>query len=524
MEPIRKPHAGSTAMRLAMLLLFSLLACLIACSCSASQDDWQTCEVELSGGTGRASVQSPAQVRVEDDSITARVVWSSSDYDLMVVDGKEYMPVTTEGGSTFEIPVSAFDTEIPVQAETTAMSTPHMIDYTLRFDSSTLSGDKDEESNGGTTQDDALQGKASEPTTSLTSDFRNTDLQNDWQPSSQMDLQYAQEFTVDYYENGCKLVCTATSERYLIAPEGFDQSQLETLPEDVQTIVQPAENVYLAATNAPCLFDALGITDRVGMLSMTEKDCSVESFKQALGKGTMQFGGKYNAPDYELIVDKGCKLAIESTMINHNPEVKEKLEELGITVLTELSSYEPQALGRLEWIKLYGAIFDKEDQANAAFDEQARICQEASQNKTESPTVAFFYINSNGSAVTRMPGDYIAQMIGIAGGEYIFNGLGESEGANSTVTLEMESFFAQARDADVIIYNATIDGGVESLNELVSKNPLLGEFKAVKYYNVWCTDADMYQQMISTGEIVDEMNRIFAGTAEDDMEFFKKLD
>ena len=165
MEPIRKPHAGSTAMRLAMLLLFSLLACLMACSCSASQDDWQTCEVELSGGTGRASVQSPAQVRIEGDSITARVVWSSSDYDLMVVDGKEYMPVTTEGGSTFEIPVSAFDTEIPVQAETTAMSTPHMIDYTLRFDSSTLSGDKDEESNGGTTQDDALQGKASEPTT-----------------------------------------------------------------------------------------------------------------------------------------------------------------------------------------------------------------------------------------------------------------------------------------------------------------------------------------------------------------------
>ena len=85
MEPIRKPHAGSTAMRLAMLLLFSLLACLMACSCSASQDDWQSCEVALSGGTGRASVQSPAQVRVEDGSITARVVWSSSDYDLMVV-------------------------------------------------------------------------------------------------------------------------------------------------------------------------------------------------------------------------------------------------------------------------------------------------------------------------------------------------------------------------------------------------------------------------------------------------------
>lgn len=498
-----------------------LFACLLASACSAAGNDWQTCEVSLSGGTGRASVQSPAQLRIDGESITARIVWSSSDYDLMVVDGKEYKPITTEGGSTFEIPVRALDEDIAVQAETTAMSTPHMIDYTLRFDSSTLSGGEDGDD---ASEDDTLQGSVSEPTTTLSSDFRNTDLGNDWQPSSQMELQYAQDFTVDYYQNGCKLVCTATGERYLIAPDGFDTAQLETLPSGVQVIQQPAENVYLAATNAPCLFDALELVDAVSMLSMTAEDCSVESFKQALEAGTMEFGGKYNAPDYELIVDKGCKLAIESTMINHNPEVKEKLEELGITVLTELSSYEPEALGRLEWIKLYGAIFDKEDEADAAFEEQVQLSLDASQRETDSPTVAFFYINSNGSAVTRMPGDYIAQMIGMAGGEYIFNDLSDSQSANASVTLEMESFFAQTRDADVIIYNATIDGGVESLSELVAKNPLLGEFEAVKYYKVWCTDADMYQQMISTGEIVDEMNRIFAGTADDDMKFFKKLD
>lgn len=519
MERIRMGHAVCAAMRLTALLLASLLFCMLACSCSASDEAWQTCEVELSGGTGRVSVQSPAQVRVEGNAITARIVLSSSDYDLMMVDGTEYKPVSTEGGSTFEIPVSAFDTEIPVKAETTAMSTPHMIDYTLRFDSSTLSGDPADD-----TGESALQGSVSEPTTTLTSDFRNTDLGNGWQPSSQMELQYAEGFTIDYYENGCKLACTATGERYLIAPRGLDETQLQALPEDVQIIQQPAENVYLAATNAPCLLDAIDSVDAVSMLSMTAQDCSVESFKQALRSGDMEFGGKYNAPDYELIVEKGCKLAIESTMINHNPEVKEKLEELGITVLTELSSYEPEALGRLEWIKLYGAIFDKEDLADAAFEEQVRLSLDASQRKTESPTVAFFYINSNGSAVTRMPGDYIAQMIDMAGGEYIFNDLSDSQSANASVTLEMESFFAQTRDADVIIYNATIDGGVESLSELVAKNPLLGEFEAVKYYNVWCTDADMYQQMIDTGEIVDEMNRIFAGTADDDMKFFKKLD
>ena len=71
--------------------------------------------------------------------MTLTVVWSSSNYDLMVVDGVEYKPVNTEGNSTFEIPVTSIDEDLPLQAETTAMSEPHMIDYTLHFDSSTLS-------------------------------------------------------------------------------------------------------------------------------------------------------------------------------------------------------------------------------------------------------------------------------------------------------------------------------------------------------------------------------------------------
>ncbi len=97
-----------------------------------------TVEVELSGGSGKASVASPARLVVEDGSLTATVMWSSSNYDYMKVDGVQYFPVNTEGNSVFEIPVTVFDYRMPVLADTTAMSQPHEIEYTLYFDSASI--------------------------------------------------------------------------------------------------------------------------------------------------------------------------------------------------------------------------------------------------------------------------------------------------------------------------------------------------------------------------------------------------
>lgn len=94
--------------------------------------------VALSGGSGKATVESPAKLIVEGGKMTAVIVWSSSNYDQMIVDGEQYLPVPRDGNSTFQIPVKAFDEDLPIQAETTAMSEPHMIDYTLHFDSSTI--------------------------------------------------------------------------------------------------------------------------------------------------------------------------------------------------------------------------------------------------------------------------------------------------------------------------------------------------------------------------------------------------
>ena len=105
---------------------------------AAPADGTYTCEVTLEGGSGRATVESPAALTVADGKMTAAIVWSSPNYDYMLVDGEKYLPTNTEGNSTFEIPVAALDTELDVTADTVAMSTPHEIEYTLTFDSASL--------------------------------------------------------------------------------------------------------------------------------------------------------------------------------------------------------------------------------------------------------------------------------------------------------------------------------------------------------------------------------------------------
>ena len=104
----------------------------------ALADGTYTAEVAFSGGSGKSHVESPVTITVAEGKATATVIWSSSKYDYMIVDGTQYDVLTTEPGSTFEIPVAAFDTDLPVIGDTTAMGTPHEIEYTLNFDSSTL--------------------------------------------------------------------------------------------------------------------------------------------------------------------------------------------------------------------------------------------------------------------------------------------------------------------------------------------------------------------------------------------------
>ncbi len=326
-------------------------------------------------------------------------------------------------------------------------------------------------------------------------------------------LGHATQFTLDAYGGDFRLASLASGDRLLVVPEGAEPPA--GLPADVAVIRQPLANVYLVSTGMICLVDAIGALDAVSVSSVRAEDSPVEAFTAHLEDGTVTYGGLYRAPDYELIAARGCPLAIENTNIDHVPEVRAKLEELGVTVLMEQSSREEDMLGRLEWIKLMGAVFGREDEAAEAFDDVAARVEKAAAEGPLGKTVAFFYVNEDGAAVTRRAGDYFCQMIEAAGGEYVsFAEEGATDSSPTTVTVEMERFYEGARDADVIIYNGTIDDGVASLQELVEKNALLANFRAVRNGNVWVCDSNLYQQITSMADIIEDIRAALSDSGE----------
>ena len=338
-------------------------------------------------------------------------------------------------------------------------------------------------------------------------------LGNGWEPERSMELQFATQFAVDYYAGGYKLISLADGSRFLVIPEGSELPK--GIAKDIVPLYQPLENIYLAATASMCLFDALDRLDAIRLSGTREDGWHIENAQLAMQEGRILYAGKYSEPDYEMLLDYRCPLAIESLMIGHASEVKDKLEELGIAVFIDQSSSESHPLGRTEWIRLYGALLNEEEKADALFQQQVDYLNDALSGENSGKTVAFFHISSSGYVVARKSGDYVSNMIELAGGKYVFENLGDPEKATSTVTIEMETFFATAKDADIIIYNSAIVGEVESIEELIEINGLLAEFKAVQNGNVWCTSQNMYQETTELGLMIQSFQKIFSGEADD---------
>ncbi|MDR2974703.1 MAG: ABC transporter substrate-binding protein [Propionibacteriaceae bacterium] len=337
-------------------------------------------------------------------------------------------------------------------------------------------------------------------------------LGNGWQPERALSLDYATQFDVDFYQGGLALVMIHggdTDSRYLVVPEGG--AVPDGIDSDIVVLRQPLVNTYVAATSVVSLFSALDAFDDMKYTSLAPDAWYVPSVKAAMEQGHLVFGGKYSSPDYELLLQAKPSLAIENTMINHSPAVKEKLESVGIPVLVEQSSYENHPLGRTEWIKLIGVLVGKQGQAEKVFADQAAQLDALAGRADTGKTVAFFYISSAGYAVARKSGDYIPAMIQLAGGRYIFSDLGD-DSATSTVNLEMEQFYAQAKDADYVIYNAAIDGAPTSLAEFTALSPLLADFKAVQDGQVWTTGKDFYQDMTGLGTMVTDIHEMLTWT------------
>ena len=485
------------------------------------QDGTYQMEVELLGGSGRASVTSPAKVEIKDGKAVATLEWSSPNYDYMVVNGEKYLPVNTEGNSVFRIPVEAFDRDITVIADTVAMSTPHEIEYTLNFHAGENGQNAAKADTTG--QEDSDGAEKGQQTAAVGGNPAKTAAAPLTYDHS-MELSYAENFAVDYYEGGYKLLTTRLNgDRILLVPkhqqapkdaEALVSPSAEGEPGKLIVLQEPVKNLYLVASSVMDMFAQLDSMDAISMCGLKEEDWYIPAAKQAMKEGTLLYAGKYSQPDYELLLSQNCSMAIENSMIYHTPEVMEKLDEFGIPTLVEYSSYEEHPLGRVEWVRFFGALLDQEEKADQLFEKQKEALKRVEAEESTGKTVAFFYITSNGLVQVRQSTDYIPKMIELAGGKYVFENLGDPDSRRSTVNLQLEDFYDGAQDADFLVYNTTIDRQVQTLEDLLKKCSLLKDFKAVKNHQVWCTTEDMYQQSMSAGNLIEDFHRMLTGDDE----------
>ena len=324
-----------------------------------------------------------------------------------------------------------------------------------------------------------------------------------------MPLSYATGFSVSYSEEGYKLLAIGEDQTYLVVGENMPVP--EEVPDTVTVLQQPLDQIYLVSTGAMDHFIKLNALDSVILSSQKADAWYLPEAKQAMEEGKIVYAGKYSAPDYETVLGSGCNLVVENAMIYHAPEVLEKLRSLGLPVLVELSSYENHPLGRMEWIKLFGALLNKEGEAAAYYDSMLASLEPVMDQEPTGKTVSFFYITTSGGINVRRPSDYVSCAIGLAGCENVSFSEDQADVATSTMTIQMEAFYQGVQDADILIYNSIVDGELDSLSALLEKMPTLADTKAVKEGNVWCLSKNFYQETMSLGDFILDVNAIATG-------------
>ncbi len=363
----------------------------------------------------------------------------------------------------------------------------------------------------------------------------------------QIEFDYAKKFCAYKYEDDVTLVCVEPDSRskdlfvlfgggspfdaeaQLDGEGSFSDSLRDSYGQEYIPLKVPVENVYLAASAAASLLRHCDSLSSVKFSSLRKKSWYIEEMVQAMEEGRILFAGKYDTPDYELLLKNKCSLAIESGMIYHCPSAKETLESVGIPVFVDKSSYEDNPLGRMEWIKLYGLLTCNYDSCKKWYDEQVGILENVSKgienDNAQKKSVCFFYISTSGMAVVRKRDDFFSQMIGMAGGRYVCPEDSGKKNASLQLTqaISMEELFLLIKDADVIIYNSAIGNKVSSKDELLAFNEFFASCKAFKSGELWATRKNFYQSADSTAQVVSELNEIFTENFSNEPEYFERL-
>ncbi|MBR2257684.1 MAG: ABC transporter substrate-binding protein [Blautia sp.] len=500
-----------------------------------------------SGGSGKMTIVCEALIDADTETF-GYFTFGSGKIAYVRVGESEYEAISrTDRSTVFFLPAVCGE-EFTVTACTTAMSVPHEIAYQLYVEKGEILGESEieeilsPESKAAEAPAAVEESIAEEKAAAAedAADIEETAVTEDAavmedaasvkDPVSidglvfvrKTDFQYAQGVDIYYYEGGYRYINVHDSGCYLQVPQG---SKVPAgLSEEVKILPSIPGRIYLAASADMSLFQALDALSHIRFSSLAAESWQIDKAKEAMQNGDILFAGKYNEPDFEMLVTEGCDLAIESTMILHSPRILEMIEDLGIPVFIDRSSYESHPLGRTEWVKVYGAMLGREEEAESFFQEQSEIVEELKDFEGTGKKVAFFALNSSGIAVIRGAADYVPQMIELAGGRYAFEDITTGEkGFQVSIGLTMEEFYANAADADFLVYNGSIQTPLRSVAELLDKNALFRDFRAVKEGNVWCVDSYLYQATDIAGQLIRDFHFMLTGESEEKMVFLRHI-
>lgn len=324
---------------------------------------------------------------------------------------------------------------------------------------------------------------------------------------STMELKYAESFTIDYYKDGYKTITDWTGRKTLLVPEGKEVPEVK---EGVDIIQLPLKTVGAFSTTIATELRPLDLMDKLSLVTTDKDRWHIPEIKEMMEEGKITYVGKNSAPDYELIQAANPDLILISSGTSHGGnETIEKFNELGVKWIGHGNQRETDPRGRLEWVKLSGALFDKEKEAEDFFNSQLEKIEEIEgkleNTKGGAKTFATTFLSGDVYYV-RNKGDYEVKMLELAGGEYIFSDLNPDMDGNTK--MNAEELYKGIVDADIFFYNNLNGPSIQSISDLIDNAEYFGEIKAVKEKNVWGYKAHYYQSGDQLADIINDLYTI----------------
>lgn len=316
---------------------------------------------------------------------------------------------------------------------------------------------------------------------------------------------YATGFKIEEIGNGCQKIIDAENQSLILIPKG---KKVSTEYEKLPSINTPVEKVVILSVTFGALMRPLGVIDSVVGSGTIEDELYIEEMKQGYANNNIKYvgGGGMGAPDYEVIKELDPDVVFCSTGYPDAVTYYEQLRSLGINVVVCNDFLENDPLARLEWMKLIAAFYDKEQIAEKYFSNVEKNIEEVKTQTMMSSYLASVLWSSifMGKCYVSGGDSYVARMIDMAGGKYIFQDLVGS-GASS---ISLEELYSRGKDCNVFIYAST-PPYINSIKEIIDNGPVLADLPVIKSGEVYCFQPWFYQISDKPDEIIQDLAYIF---------------